>query len=661
VTTDWAALSHAYGGAEDVPDMLDALRKGDAEQAAHELWASVLHQGSLYDATAPAVAEICTVLTNRTKVRVEQAGWLVASAVAAAHANPPDEPHVAAVLAAAEPAWRWAKRTITQKRTAEIAAEVLAVHRDRTAEALALLTDAAARWPDRPVFLKAIHALDPASPVLTRALDDPDADLAATAAVMLISSFGGPPADAFGERLTDAALRVLAARPLETDLPDTPVKLIMTAVTGVDPQFTEPEYPHRPSAASTRLIAGLLDSPAAVDETAVALTQRNIARSRGVADWATDLITARIGAEPLMDAAYHLGPRLAGAADRIAAVDWAPGSMAGGFAAAILARLESHRDQLPEWLDRGWGHPDLAHAFAGPLTDGVADAIAGRLGGLGVPEDRPRSFDKPWHVSTLEHTTHALRNNEFIAWQAVLVRGGPYANERLAEVRAEWPAAAPGLSPTLRAEHLRALGQDPRDWLIERVRLGHQHGLDIDRLRAWPADPDVVAAAGLGPDDYVDSSLIELAGWVAEHSTWDPSALFAVGASQPWPAITMLGLRAHGFADQVAAAVPTVAAALHKPGQSPAAALVLRPGELSPKDAAVRADVLARMATRLPDRSEKACAVLAVEPDTLATIAGRLRSWRDGDELFDALPMNASAGFTDAEVTVRINALLGDA
>lgn len=660
MTTDWAALSHAYGGAEDVPDMLTALRNGDAEQAAHDLWASVLHQGSLYDATAPAVAEICTVLTNRTKARVEQAGWLVASAVAAAHANPPDEPHVAAVLAAAEPAWPWAKRAITQKRTAEIAAEVLAVHQDRAAEAVALLTGAAQTWPDRSVFLKAIHALDPASPVLTRALDDPDADLAATAAVMLISSFGGPPADAFGERLTDAALRVLAVRPLETDLPDTPVKLIMTAVTGVDPQFTEPEFPHPPPAASTRLIAGLLDSPAAAAETAVALTQRNIARSRGVAAWATELITARIGAEALMEAAFHLGPRLAGAADRIAAVDWAPGSMAGGFAAAILARFD-RIERLPDWLDRGWGHPDLAHVFAGPLTDDVAEAIVGRLRGLGVPEDLAPSFDRPWHLSAVERTTHALRNNEFIAWQAVLVRGGAQANERLAELRAGWPADAPGLSPMLRAEHLRALGADAGEWLRERVRLGHRHGLDLDRLRAWPADPDVVSAAALSPDDFVDSSLIELAGWVAGESTWDPSALFAVGATKPWPAIAMLGLRAHGFTDQVTAAVPTVVEALHKPGQSLAAALVLRPDELSAEDVAVRAEVLARMATRLPDRSAEACAVLAAEPDTLATVADRLRTWRDGDELFDALPMDASAGFTDAEVTARINTLVGDA
>ncbi|TDQ04770.1 hypothetical protein [Labedaea rhizosphaerae] len=94
MTTDWATLSHAYGGAGDVPDMLTALRKGDAEQAAHDLWTSVLHQGSLYDATAPAVAEICTVLKNRSTARVELAAWLLASAVAAALAHEPGDPHL---------------------------------------------------------------------------------------------------------------------------------------------------------------------------------------------------------------------------------------------------------------------------------------------------------------------------------------------------------------------------------------------------------------------------------------------------------------------------------------------------------------------------------------------------------------------------------------
>ncbi|MCM2392780.1 hypothetical protein [Streptomyces albipurpureus] len=53
----WAALGHAYGEAEDLPDLLRALA-GDEEQATDafdQLWASILHQGTVYGATAAAV------------------------------------------------------------------------------------------------------------------------------------------------------------------------------------------------------------------------------------------------------------------------------------------------------------------------------------------------------------------------------------------------------------------------------------------------------------------------------------------------------------------------------------------------------------------------------------------------------------------------------
>lgn len=54
----WADLQHAYGSAADVPGHLRALA-GDSEEAASEavseLYGSILHQGSVYGATARAV------------------------------------------------------------------------------------------------------------------------------------------------------------------------------------------------------------------------------------------------------------------------------------------------------------------------------------------------------------------------------------------------------------------------------------------------------------------------------------------------------------------------------------------------------------------------------------------------------------------------------
>jgi hypothetical protein len=54
----WADLSHAYGRAEDVPGLLRAIASGDPEavkNAIHELYGNIWHQGTVYEATSPAV------------------------------------------------------------------------------------------------------------------------------------------------------------------------------------------------------------------------------------------------------------------------------------------------------------------------------------------------------------------------------------------------------------------------------------------------------------------------------------------------------------------------------------------------------------------------------------------------------------------------------
>ncbi|MER5887487.1 hypothetical protein ABT160_27040 [Streptomyces sp. NPDC001941] len=54
----WASFSHAYGSAEDVPDLLRALAGADeaaADEALSELYGCVLHQGTVYGASAQAV------------------------------------------------------------------------------------------------------------------------------------------------------------------------------------------------------------------------------------------------------------------------------------------------------------------------------------------------------------------------------------------------------------------------------------------------------------------------------------------------------------------------------------------------------------------------------------------------------------------------------
>lgn len=64
----WADLQHAYGSAADVPDCLRALA-GESEEAASEaiseLYGSILHQGSVYEATARAVPYLARLAGRR--------------------------------------------------------------------------------------------------------------------------------------------------------------------------------------------------------------------------------------------------------------------------------------------------------------------------------------------------------------------------------------------------------------------------------------------------------------------------------------------------------------------------------------------------------------------------------------------------------------------
>jgi hypothetical protein len=63
---DWEALYHAYGPAGDVPVLLGAVTVGDDPTRAAawwELWGNILHQGSVYEATLPAVDPLIALAT----------------------------------------------------------------------------------------------------------------------------------------------------------------------------------------------------------------------------------------------------------------------------------------------------------------------------------------------------------------------------------------------------------------------------------------------------------------------------------------------------------------------------------------------------------------------------------------------------------------------
>jgi len=59
----WDQLTHASGTAKAVPDQLRRLAKGDAD-ALHELFGSIWHQGTVYEATSHAVPFLVEILAR---------------------------------------------------------------------------------------------------------------------------------------------------------------------------------------------------------------------------------------------------------------------------------------------------------------------------------------------------------------------------------------------------------------------------------------------------------------------------------------------------------------------------------------------------------------------------------------------------------------------
>ncbi|NNJ26173.1 hypothetical protein [Alienimonas chondri] len=63
----WADLTHAYGSASDVPDLLRALETGPedaADRAMHDLFGNIWHQGTVYPATPHAVPFLLNLLAE---------------------------------------------------------------------------------------------------------------------------------------------------------------------------------------------------------------------------------------------------------------------------------------------------------------------------------------------------------------------------------------------------------------------------------------------------------------------------------------------------------------------------------------------------------------------------------------------------------------------
>lgn len=65
---DWAQLRHAYGAADDVPELIEDLLDDDEatrQEALNEFCSNIYHQGTIYEATAYAVPFFLELMTNQ--------------------------------------------------------------------------------------------------------------------------------------------------------------------------------------------------------------------------------------------------------------------------------------------------------------------------------------------------------------------------------------------------------------------------------------------------------------------------------------------------------------------------------------------------------------------------------------------------------------------
>ncbi|MEU8800915.1 hypothetical protein [Spirillospora sp. NPDC048819] len=103
-SVDWSALTHAYGPADDVPELIHALYLEDEEQveeALYELFGNVHHQGTVYPATVEAVPFLAHAALHAVLKRDHVLLLLVVIADQATPADPVTEAARAAVGAVA--------------------------------------------------------------------------------------------------------------------------------------------------------------------------------------------------------------------------------------------------------------------------------------------------------------------------------------------------------------------------------------------------------------------------------------------------------------------------------------------------------------------------------------------------------------------------------
>ncbi|WP_430334198.1 hypothetical protein [Rhodococcus sp. ACT016] len=201
---DWPALEHAYGDASNVPGWIEGLAgAATVEESLHELWAAVLHQGTLYDSTAPAMASIASLLGARQTADAENTAWLLlmfADAVRGYEQVELDDAETAGLVRSARDSLTGIAalvRPLIADEGPEAAAAALLQAEARPADSAALDT-LAARASARPagqVEQACVAALTTLGVDVSAALADGDPDLVMAATLARIAAGGTDTAD----------------------------------------------------------------------------------------------------------------------------------------------------------------------------------------------------------------------------------------------------------------------------------------------------------------------------------------------------------------------------------------------------------------------------------------------------------------------------------
>ncbi|RVW09842.1 hypothetical protein EGT67_10395 [Prescottella agglutinans] len=201
---DWPTLEHAYGDASDVPGWIEGLADAETvEESLHELWAAVLHQGTLYDSTAPAMASIASLLGARQAADAEGTAWLLLMFADAVHDYEQvevDDTETSALVRSARDSLAGIAalvRPLIADDGSEAAAAALlqAAARTTAPAALDTLAARASTRPSAQVEQACVAALTTLGVDVSAALADADAGLVMAATLARIAAGGTDSAD----------------------------------------------------------------------------------------------------------------------------------------------------------------------------------------------------------------------------------------------------------------------------------------------------------------------------------------------------------------------------------------------------------------------------------------------------------------------------------